>query len=345
MAGKKITALDAAAGADLTSPLFAGAAAAVTAARKYTPAQIATAGGYATLAGFETLSNKTLNPVFGSLGSPSIFFGSDTSTGIFRGAANTVSIQNSSTETLRVTATGVNIASTASLGLGGASAPTVILHRDASDVLALRRDANSQTLRLYNTFTDTSNYERLAISQTAAAVNLIAETAGTGTDNRNISLLPSGTGNVSIFRPSADGIAFAPGAAGAGVTASVLNNAITDFEPLTFNAETFTLGIRNGAGTVLTKFAVNNTGIAFFAGTPTAQPAVISAFTDNTGGTATSTFANLPTLADAPITADNLREDLMNNWHPVLENYIASISAKINQLSSMSRGYGLCAAA
>lgn len=60
----------------------------------------------------------------------------------------------------------------------------VVLARDAADTLALRRTTNAQTFRVYNTYTDGSNYERFGISHNAGgALNqpgLFYEAAGTG---------------------------------------------------------------------------------------------------------------------------------------------------------------------
>jgi len=66
----------------------------------------------------------------------------------------------------------------------------VILERDAANILALRNSTTSQTLRVYTTWTDISNRENLAI--TGAAITV--ETAGTGTDNIDLTLTPAGTG-------------------------------------------------------------------------------------------------------------------------------------------------------
>ncbi|MDP2741329.1 MAG: hypothetical protein Q8O66_01415, partial [bacterium] len=66
---------------------------------------------------------------------------------------------------------------------------------EAANTASVRNVANQQTLRVYNTYTDTSNYERLALSGVqGTSLNLTAETAGTGGDNLNIVLTPSGTG-------------------------------------------------------------------------------------------------------------------------------------------------------
>ena len=67
--------------------------------------------------------------------------------------------------------------------------------RDAAETLALRRTTNQQIFRIYNTYTNSSNYERLTLTGVAgASVNITAETAGTGGDNLDLVLTPAGTG-------------------------------------------------------------------------------------------------------------------------------------------------------
>jgi hypothetical protein len=61
------------------------------------------------------------------------------------------------------------------------------LWRDAAATLAQRNGTNAQTSRIYNTYTDASNYERFAISWNANTLELNTEAAGTGT-KRNIVL-------------------------------------------------------------------------------------------------------------------------------------------------------------
>jgi hypothetical protein len=87
------------------------------------------------------------------------------------------------------------------LSLGG----DVALQGDAADVLALRRSTNAQTFRVYGTFTDTSNYVRLALTTTSTTMGIVCETAGTGADNIDLSLTPAGTGNVRFGTHSAVG--------------------------------------------------------------------------------------------------------------------------------------------
>jgi hypothetical protein len=57
----------------------------------------------------------------------------------------------------------------------------VFLVRDAADTLAQRRGANGQTFRIYNTFTDASNYERGFVRWESNRFEIGAEALGTGT--------------------------------------------------------------------------------------------------------------------------------------------------------------------
>jgi hypothetical protein len=56
----------------------------------------------------------------------------------------------------------------------------LLLYRDAAETFAQRRTTNAQTFRLYNTWTDASNYERLGISWGSNIVSIKPENAGTG---------------------------------------------------------------------------------------------------------------------------------------------------------------------
>lgn len=79
----------------------------------------------------------------------------------------------------------------------------VRLYRDADGVLAQRNTTSAQTLRVYNTYTDSSNYERLALNAGATGdwLQVAAETAGTGVDNIGLAFSPAGTGPISAHVP------------------------------------------------------------------------------------------------------------------------------------------------
>ena len=79
---------------------------------------------------------------------------------------------------------------------------------EAADVLSAVRSTNPQTFRVYRTFTDSSNYERLAFTSAAGEMQIRAETAGTGTDDLFIRLVPSGSAGVFSdggFRTASNG--------------------------------------------------------------------------------------------------------------------------------------------
>lgn len=69
--------------------------------------------------------------------------------------------------------------------------PDLYLARDAAGVLAQRDGVNSQTFRLYETYTDASNYGRFSISQSGAYWVLGGEAAGTGSA-RNLRISAGG---------------------------------------------------------------------------------------------------------------------------------------------------------
>jgi len=90
--------------------------------------------------------------------------------------------------------TGVTIRSDSAFGITSGNADgtiDTILRRDAADTFAQRRSTNAQTFRLYNTFTDASNYERGFFRWSSNVLEIGAEVAGTGTQRQL--RLPLGT--------------------------------------------------------------------------------------------------------------------------------------------------------
>lgn len=69
------------------------------------------------------------------------------------------------------------LAAATALSWGGDTA----LWRDASNTLAQRNSTTAQTFRLYNTFTDLSNYERATLTWSSNVAYFKPENAGTGT--------------------------------------------------------------------------------------------------------------------------------------------------------------------
>lgn len=88
----------------------------------------------------------------------------------------------------------------------------LILARDAANILAQRNSTNAQTFRIYNTYTDSSNYERAKLEWSSNVLRIGTEKLGTGSA-RALELQTDGvtrltissTGNVSgkqIYTPT-----------------------------------------------------------------------------------------------------------------------------------------------
>lgn len=74
----------------------------------------------------------------------------------------------------------------------------LFLRRDAAAVLAQYNGTNAQTIRIYETRTDASNYERGSIALASDTLTIAWESAGTGAANGSIALTPKGSGGVLL---------------------------------------------------------------------------------------------------------------------------------------------------
>ena len=90
--------------------------------------------------------------------------------------------------------------------------------RDAANIIAFRNGTNTQAFRLYNTYTDASNLERIALQfgtySSTRHAQFAVETLGTGAANVNLVLSPKGTG-AFIVGPPPDGTTVGGNARGA----------------------------------------------------------------------------------------------------------------------------------
>lgn len=131
----------------------------------------------------------------GSNSSPAFAFAGDTTTGFYRDAGGgRIRIAVGGAYALNIGQSVLALVSdTAAIHLG--SAADTLIARDAANTLALRNSTNTQTFRVYNTFTDSSNYERGSIAWAANLFTISAENAGTGS-NRGISIV--GKGQVTL---------------------------------------------------------------------------------------------------------------------------------------------------
>ena len=126
---------------------------------------------------------------------PIYSFAQAPSTGIGR-IANDLVMYSGLTPTARLFGNNFSVDSANAIGFcsGAVNATTAdaLIFRDAANTLAQRNGVNAQTFRVYRTFTDASNYERLEISSDATAHKIVGQRAGTGT---NRSLYLEGGGN------------------------------------------------------------------------------------------------------------------------------------------------------
>ncbi len=129
----------------------------------------------------------------GTATNPSFSFVSETNTG-FYWSATSIFTAMAGTAITRVTTTGFLITQTASLSWGssGTGAPDLFLFRDAANVLAQRNGVVAQSFRIYNTFTDSSNYERGILRWSSNNFDIGTQDAGTGSP-RQIRFIIAGT--------------------------------------------------------------------------------------------------------------------------------------------------------
>ena len=69
---------------------------------------------------------------------------------------------------------------------------------EADNVISFRNTSSVQTVRVYGTYTDSSNYVRGAISSSATSVYIGAESAGTGASNLDVHIASKGTGYLVV---------------------------------------------------------------------------------------------------------------------------------------------------
>ncbi len=188
-----------------------------------TSATIARTDAANTFTGTQTIPLAQIGD--GTVSAPSMAFSSEANTGFYRSAAGQMAMSILGTQHLLYSANGpiINAGAVNSGYRMGATvgASDVTIGRDASDTVAQRRGTNAQTYRVYNTFTDSSNYERLGITWSGNAVTIATEAAGTGSV-RALNIINPTIGSSSLSLTSgAIGLskmtasASAPGAGGA----------------------------------------------------------------------------------------------------------------------------------
>jgi hypothetical protein len=89
------------------------------------------------------------------------------------------------------------------VSLQSAAGGSSLITSDAADTLAQRRSTNPQESRIYGTYTDTSNYRRLALKMSTAGVaQIVAEGGGTGAADNRLEFVTGGATRMTV---AADG--------------------------------------------------------------------------------------------------------------------------------------------
>jgi hypothetical protein len=143
------------------------------------------------------------NPILlpdGLITAPALAFGSEPTTGLWRAGSGDLRFNVAGTDKLRLSGTTVIIPAVGSLGWGSSGISTVdtVLARDTANTLAMRNTTNGQLFRIYGTFTDGSNNERLAINANTSAAQILTESVGTGSP-RGLRIGTSGSAEL-VFR-------------------------------------------------------------------------------------------------------------------------------------------------
>lgn len=142
-------------------------------------------------------------------------------------------------------------------------APDLILLRDAPNTLAMRNGTAAQAFRLYNTFTDASNYERAVFdwNQAANILTIGNEQAGTGSPRR-LQFKVGTNGNV-WFMDGASGSFLANSDNSWDIGASGANRPRDYFGAgkITSAGATAGIGYATGAGGTVTQLTSKSTGV------------------------------------------------------------------------------------
>jgi Pectate lyase superfamily protein len=145
---------------------------------------IAAAGAGATGARFDHRHGmpSTLVVANGTAAAPGLSFTIDPSTGFYAAIANQLRVAAGGSLAGLWSQYSLNLTFGMSFGWfnSGLSANDLVLWRDAAATLAQRDGVNPQTFRLYNTYTDANNYERLTLGWTANELRIGGQNAGTG---------------------------------------------------------------------------------------------------------------------------------------------------------------------
>lgn len=138
---------------------------------------------------------------------PTISFVGDPDTGLYNASANAIGMTLAGNLNHLFSSTNYTMHSSFFLGWGSSATntPDVRLFRDAVATLAQRNGTAAQASRLYFSYTDASNYTRMAFKTATGVHTIETESAGTGEANIDLALVPKGTGAVRFGTHAAIG--------------------------------------------------------------------------------------------------------------------------------------------
>lgn len=126
----------------------------------------------------------------GVVGTPSIYFASETNTGFYRNSTSQISVTLNGAARAKFLATSgggaIDLLGGGSseyfLSVGTIGSGDLKFVREAAGSFAQRNGTNAQAFRIYNTYTDASNYERFFLGWSANTFYVQTENAGTGSE-------------------------------------------------------------------------------------------------------------------------------------------------------------------
>ena len=207
----------------------------------------------------------------GSATNPTYGFANNTDLGLYRFGANGMAYTSAGVGRLLFASTIVQFKSDYTLGWSSGvlnSTTDLILARDGAGILAQRNTTNAQMYRIYNTFTDASNYERFSLDwqTTANTIRLSSGAAGTGTVRpiliTAVAQVPTNTAGAAISITTGAGngtgnggaLALTGGASGSGATGNGGDLTLTGGGAASTNGNggniSFVPGAATGSGTI-----------------------------------------------------------------------------------------------
>ena len=136
----------------------------------------------------------------GAASAPSLSFSGDKTDGIYSFQNLTLSFVLDTFERIRLYGDQLIVGTGKLAGANGITgAPDVYLQRDAANTWAQRNGVNAQTSRIYGSYSDSSNYERLSLSHDGSGVGTIGvESGGSGSANQSLKLQVAGNGALYV---------------------------------------------------------------------------------------------------------------------------------------------------